>query len=189
MKDNNQEYWKNYFQVMDSDIFEIIDHAIMVAATDHPKEFMLRRGQIAEKLYSCQWTQCCSHEHSVVAVPKKTNNDLNYECACGRAKSMLTSSAGDLKIVLGKQTEVGSCRDDHAEMKISQVRKYTYSEAEALTDELDEENEIIGEVKRIKEILDNSQEEVCLICCFNGIIQIRHLRCASISLFHCFFFL
>ncbi|XP_041024635.1 probable mediator of RNA polymerase II transcription subunit 26b [Juglans microcarpa x Juglans regia] len=160
MKDNNLEYWKSYFQGVDSGIFEIIDHAIMVAATDHPKEFMLQRGQIAEKLYSCQWTQCCSHEHSVVAVPKKTNNEnLNCECACGRAKSGLTGSAGDLEIVGGRQSKVDSSRDDHAEMKTSQVRKYTYSEAEALTDEIDEENEIIGEVRRIKEILDNSQEE------------------------------
>ncbi|KAG6641106.1 hypothetical protein CIPAW_09G049600 [Carya illinoinensis] len=156
MKDNNLEYWKNYFQGVDSGIFEIIDHAIMVAATDHPKEFMLQRGQIAEKLYSCQWTQCCSHEQSVVAVPKKTNNEnLNYECACGRAKSRLTSIAGDLNIAGDKQAKI----DSPAEMKMKLVRKNTYSEAEALTDEIDEENEIIGEVKRIKEVLDNSQEE------------------------------
>jgi hypothetical protein len=39
--------------------------------------------------------------------------------------------------------------------------KFSYSEAEALTDEMDEENQIFGEVIRIKEILDHFQDEVC----------------------------
>ena len=39
---------------------------------------------------------------------------------------------------------------------------YSYGEAEALTDEIEEESMIVGEVFRIKEILHNSQDEVCL---------------------------
>ena len=39
--------------------------------------------------------------------------------------------------------------------------KFSYSEAEALTDEIDEENQIFGEVIRIKEILDHFEDEVC----------------------------
>lgn len=120
MKEKNLDYWRNYFERINSSIFEIIDNAIMVAATDHPKEFMIQRGQIAEKLY---WNRC--------------DHNLNEEC-------------DDLKIG----------RDVHAEMKMGQVSKYSYSQAEALTDEIDEDNEIFGEVIRIKEILDNCQYEV-----------------------------
>ncbi|XLS79140.1 hypothetical protein HN51_063365, partial [Arachis hypogaea] len=36
-----------------SDIFEIIDHVIMMAASDCPKEFRLRRDRIADMLFSC----------------------------------------------------------------------------------------------------------------------------------------
>ena len=58
MKEKNIDYWRNYFEGVNSTtIFEIIYNAIIVAATDHPKEFRLRRGQIAEKLYWCHWNR------------------------------------------------------------------------------------------------------------------------------------
>ncbi|XP_059428506.1 probable mediator of RNA polymerase II transcription subunit 26b [Corylus avellana] len=129
----NLDYWRNYFEGVNSTIFEIIYNAIIVAPTDHPKEFRLQRGQIAEKLYWCHWNQCCGHD------------DHNEECA------------SDLKIGGGnRQNTVNSSRDAHAEMNTG---KFSYSEAEALTDEIDEENQIFGEVIRIKEILDHFQDE------------------------------
>ena len=44
---------------------------------------------------------------------------------------------------------------------MNQVSNYSYGEAEALTDEIEEQSEIVGEVLRIKEILYNSEYEVC----------------------------
>lgn len=154
MKAKSLDFWRNYFQGVNSTIFEIIDNAIIVAATDHPKEFKLQMGQIAEKLYWCHWNRCCGHDH---------NDNLNEECASGRTKSKLTGNAGGLKIGGGEQNTASSSRSVHAEMNMSQVMlsKYSYSEAETLTDEIDEDNEIFGEVVRIKEILDNCQDEVC----------------------------
>ncbi|XLR02816.1 hypothetical protein HN51_057815 [Arachis hypogaea] len=45
------DHWRSYFRSCSSfsDIFEIIDHAIMVAASDSPKEFKLKRDSAASK--------------------------------------------------------------------------------------------------------------------------------------------
>lgn len=163
MKAKSLDSWRNFFHGANSSIFEIIDHAIIVAATDHPKELRLQRGQIAEQLYSCQWTQFCGCNHNGLAIPKKTkHHDLTGECVHGMAKNWLTGHTGDLVSGRGKQTKVDNHMDDHEEMAMSQVSKYCYREAEALIDEIDEENGIFDEVIRIKELLDNSQEQVCL---------------------------
>lgn len=42
--------WRDYFHRGDSDIFGIIEHAIMVAATDSPVELKSRRDAIIELL-------------------------------------------------------------------------------------------------------------------------------------------
>ncbi|KAL6128777.1 hypothetical protein ACLB2K_072132 [Fragaria x ananassa] len=48
-------YWRNYFgTAKDSNIFIIIDHAIKVAASDHPKDFSLQRDRIVARLSSIQ---------------------------------------------------------------------------------------------------------------------------------------
>lgn len=44
--------WREYFSTANSDIFDIITHAITVAAADYPREFTLNRGGIAELLFS-----------------------------------------------------------------------------------------------------------------------------------------
>jgi hypothetical protein len=158
MKAKSLNYWRNYFQGVNSSIFEIIDNAIIVAATDHPNEFRLQRVQIAEKLYSCQLTQFCGHEHKELEMPLKTNNDILSD-----EYARFSDNSAELEVGGVGQTKVDSSMDDQAEMNMTQVSKYSYSEAEALTDEIDEESEMVGEVLRIKEILDNSKYEVCLI--------------------------
>ncbi|PPD82738.1 hypothetical protein GOBAR_DD20321 [Gossypium barbadense] len=114
------EQWRGYFRTANSDIFDIIDHAIMVAALDCPKEFRLRRDRIAEKLFTCKLTRC-------------------------------SGSGGS------KESKANSSRDDPLMNQIAS--NYSYGEAEALTDEIEEESMIVGEVFRIKEILHNCQDE------------------------------
>lgn len=41
-----------------ADIFEIIKRAIMVAASDHPVEFLTKRDDIAQTLFSCKLINC-----------------------------------------------------------------------------------------------------------------------------------
>ncbi|KAK4404731.1 putative mediator of RNA polymerase II transcription subunitb [Sesamum angolense] len=52
--------------------------------------------------------------------------------------------------------------DDHREvmeMNVNQISNYSYGDVDALTDEIEEESQFFGEVLRIKEILDNNEEE------------------------------
>ncbi|KAM4091578.1 hypothetical protein ACJW30_09G146700 [Castanea mollissima] len=160
MKDKSFSYWRDYFQGVNCSIFEIIDNAIIVAAIDHPKEFKSQRGQIVEKLYSCQaGTQCCGQNHNELGMLNETNNgNFNDERAIVMANPRLTSNAADLEVGGSEQSKVDSS-SDQTEMNTTQESKYSYSEAEALTDEIDEESEIFVEVLRTKEILENSQDE------------------------------
>lgn len=134
-------YWRNYFRAANSDIFGLIDHAIMVAAVDCPKEFKLRRDRIAERLFSCRLTRCLGCEKVELVVPGGDDDDDDEVEAGG-----------------SKQSKVNSSRDD----QLGDMNTSNYSDglAEALTDEIEEESQIFGEVLRIKEIFQNSEHEV-----------------------------
>ncbi|KAH6783070.1 hypothetical protein C2S52_008029 [Perilla frutescens var. hirtella] len=45
--------WRDYFRSSNSDIFSVIEHAIMVAACDCPNDFKAKRDGIAELLFTC----------------------------------------------------------------------------------------------------------------------------------------
>ncbi|KAH6820793.1 hypothetical protein C2S53_018911 [Perilla frutescens var. hirtella] len=45
--------WRDYFRSSNSDIFSVIEHAIMVAASDCPYDFKAKRDGIAELLFTC----------------------------------------------------------------------------------------------------------------------------------------
>ncbi|XLS76149.1 hypothetical protein HN51_033014 [Arachis hypogaea] len=166
------DHWRSYFRSCSSssDIFEIIDHAIMVAASDCPKEFRLRRDHIAEMLFSCKQTRCVGCDRVELCVPvdgadgggargggdddgayKSSgfhhNRDGVVEFEAGASKeSKVNSSRGDI--------------DDHGDMDVNRVlSNYSFGEAEALTDEMEEQSQFVAEVLRIRDILHNRQEE------------------------------
>lgn len=157
-------YWRNYFGTANSDIFDIIDHAIMVAASDCPKEFRLRRDRIAERLFSCRLTRCLGCHRVELAVPseggeedvKEEEEDDNDE---GCKSSGFERGGCGFEAGGSKESKVNSSRDDQGEMNMNQVSNYSYGDAEALTDEIEEQSQIVGEVLRIKEILFNSEDE------------------------------
>ncbi|KAK8477644.1 hypothetical protein V6N13_042828 [Hibiscus sabdariffa] len=124
------EQWRDYFRTANSDIFDIIEHAIMVAALDCPKEFRLRREHIAEKLFTCNFSRCSGCDGA-----RETNGEN------GGSKESNTNSSGDDPLL----HQIGS--------------NYSYGEAEALTDEIEQESMVFGEVLRIKDILINTQDE------------------------------
>ncbi|GKV45174.1 hypothetical protein SLEP1_g52285 [Rubroshorea leprosula] len=157
MKASSLDHWRNYFRTANSDIFDIIDQAILVAALDCPKEFRLRRDQIVEKLFTCRWTRCSGCDRVELAVQE-------YEDESGRGcKSGFDGEDGrgcEFEIGGSKGSKVNSSRDDHGEMNMNQIASnYSYGEAEALTEEIEEELQIVEEVLRIKEILENNQDE------------------------------
>lgn len=62
-----------------------------------------------------------------------------------------------------KESKASSSRDDeemNMMMMMNQVGNFSYGDAEALTDEIEEASQIVDEVFRIKEILLSSEEEV-----------------------------
>ncbi|XP_028766811.1 probable mediator of RNA polymerase II transcription subunit 26b isoform X2 [Neltuma alba] len=153
MKSRSLDYWRSYFRTANSDIFDIIDHAIMVAASDCPKEFRLRRDRIAERLFSCRMTRCLGCERVELAV---SGVDQEYDGGC---KSGFDRDGAEVEAGASKESKAHSSRDDRGDMNMNHVSNFSYGEAEALTDEIEEESQLVGETLRIKEILHNCEEE------------------------------
>lgn len=147
-------YWREYFRGANSDIFDVIEHAVLVAALDCPEEFKSRRDHIAELLFTCKITKCFGCDRVELSVP---NNDSDDEEGAKRKNGEVRGAAGS------KESKVYSSGGDghqvEMEVNVNQVSNVSYGDAEALTDEIEEESRFIGEVLRIKEILDSHQEE------------------------------
>ncbi|CAH8339199.1 unnamed protein product [Eruca vesicaria subsp. sativa] len=118
--------WRDYFRRGDSsDIFEIIDHAIILAAADFPNEFKSRRDGIAQLLFS--------------------RNVSRRRCiGCGNEVNGDRDDSG------------GGCGEDERKL---------------------DDNEIVDEVTRIKDILLNKDDES------NGVLLrcLRKLESMSLS--------
>ncbi|VVB13290.1 unnamed protein product [Arabis nemorensis] len=138
--------WREYFRRgdSDSDIFEIIDHAIMVAATDCPTKFKSRRDKIAELLFSCRVSRCIGCDHLELSVPGEDDEEADLR----RGKGV-----GD-----GGVTVVDGSKESKANSN-QIVSNYTYDEAEALSDAIEEFSVVSKEVCRIKDILLNKEDE------------------------------
>jgi len=159
MNKGSLDYWRNYFGAANSDIFGIIDHAIMVAASDCPEEFRIRRDGIAERLFSCRLSRCLGCERVELAVPVDDDGGEGG----GGCKSGVDVAGAEFESEAGasKESKVHSARDDDpGEMNTNRVSNYSYGEAEALTDEIEEESQYVEEVFRIKDVLLNCEEEV-----------------------------
>ncbi|KAK4412816.1 putative mediator of RNA polymerase II transcription subunitb [Sesamum alatum] len=155
--------WREYFRSANSDIFDIIEHAIMVAASDCPYDFKLKRDRIAERLFACKVTKCFGCERIELAVPtgdglEKSEDKYKSGIEAGGSKDTKES-----KVNSSSRDDDDDVDDDDLrevmEMNVNQISNYSYGDAEALTAELEEESQIFGEVLRIKEILDNNEEE------------------------------
>lgn len=164
LKSTNLDKWRDYFRTANSDIFDIIEYAIMVAASDCPKEFRIRRDGIAETLFSCKLTKCFGCNRVELAVPGGGGGEADADGDEG-CKSGFERDGCDFEVAGGsKGSKVNSSGgggddDDQGERNVNQVGNYSYDAAEALTDEIEEETQIFGEVMRIKEIVDNSEDE------------------------------
>ncbi|CAA7393023.1 unnamed protein product [Spirodela intermedia] len=139
------DYWRKYFRSADSSIFEVIEQAILVAAADCPEELRRRRDRIALVLFSCQLPRCHGCEKARPASPEEEEgDDGGAPAAAGCAKERKASSRCSIK------------GEEDVKMVVS---NYSYDEAEALTEEIEEETQMIGEVLRIKEILFHKDDE------------------------------
>ncbi|RWW20551.1 hypothetical protein GW17_00015334 [Ensete ventricosum] len=150
------DYWRRFFRSANSDIFEVIEQAILVAASDYPQQFRSRRDQIVEKFFTALLPRCFGCDR------------VELRGAEGE------EGHGSVRRVGEKESKVDSSNDG-PEFSNRVVSNYTYDEAEALTEEIEEEGQIVGEVMRIKEILANHHEEVC------SCLLLLHLALPSIT--------
>lgn len=156
--------WRDYFRTSNSDIFDIIEHAIMVAASDCPQEFRIRRDRIAETLFSSKLAKCVVCDTVELSVPAGGGGEEGGGGCCNNIVKFEEEEGGRGGFGGGsKGSKVDSCRDDQVMGMMNQVSNYSFGEAEALTDEMEEESQIVAEVLRIKKILDNCQDEVCFL--------------------------
>ncbi|KAI6673702.1 hypothetical protein NL676_001608 [Syzygium grande] len=134
--------WREFFRTTDTDIFEFIDTAITLAALDRPRDFRLRRDRIAEWLFSTTTTQS--------------------RCP-GCDDLPVSRDRGDDCVRMGKESK--RIRDNGrgvVEYNGVDMNRESYHDcggAKAFSDEIDEQSQVIGEVLRIKRVLDNSQRE------------------------------
>ncbi|ESQ40427.1 hypothetical protein EUTSA_v10013510mg [Eutrema salsugineum] len=158
--------WREYFRRGDSDIFGIIDHAIMVAAADCPNKFKSRRDKIAELLFSCRVSRCTGCDHLELSVPGDDEaNRGRGTTGTGDGGDTAVDGDEDYEVGGSKESKANSSRGDNNHMDETNLNSnqiasnYTYDEAEALSDAIEEFTVISKEVGRIKEILLNKEDE------------------------------
>ncbi|KAK9167850.1 hypothetical protein Scep_003041 [Stephania cephalantha] len=165
------DQWRKYFQRGNTDIFEVIEHAIIVAASDYPNEFKIRRDGIAEKLFACRLTRCIGCERVELAIPEEEERGVSF-------KSNSDGTGSGVEGVRVKESNLNSCTTNEKEMNENRGSNYSYDEAEALTEAIEEENQMIGEVLRIKQVLENCEDES------SGVLydSLRRLQLMSLSI-------
>ncbi|KAL8489285.1 hypothetical protein ACS0TY_025261 [Phlomoides rotata] len=177
MADNSASLakWREYFRTANSDIFTVIEHAILIAASDYPYDFKQNRDRIAELLFTCKVTKCFGCDRVELAVPnddglenteEKINSAIDFAGSKDSKESKANSSSrdneDDLREVMG--------------INVNPITNYSYEDAEALTDEIEQESRTMGEVLRIKETFDgDAMPEPLLLNC------LRRLRLMNLS--------
>ncbi|WOK95949.1 putative mediator of RNA polymerase II transcription subunit 26b [Canna indica] len=129
------DYWRKFFRSANSDIFEVMEQAVLVAASDFPEEFRSRRDQIVEKMFTLLLPRC-------------------YGC-----NRVAEGEEGDRSVKRDGEKESKVDSNDGPEDLNRIVSNYSFDEAEALTEELEEKNQTLAEVTRIKEIFANFDDE------------------------------
>ncbi|CAA0837405.1 Probable mediator of RNA polymerase II transcription subunit 26b [Striga hermonthica] len=163
--------WRDYFRTANSDIFDIIEKAIMVAASDCPYDFKMKRDSIAELLFACKITRCFGCERLELAVPgggcpEKSEDKYKSGVEAGGSKDTKESKVNSSDICCNEDdddVDDDDCDDvnhrEVMEMNVNRVRDDSYGDVEALNDEIEEESQFYGEVLRIKDVLDNHKDE------------------------------
>ena len=137
------DYWRKFFNCANADIFQVIKYAILVASADCPAEFLSWRDQITEILYTC-WSMQCSSDQAELQTPEGVAEDDEIS-----EESKSSSSEENEPTISNEQST--SYRREYSNL----------DEFEALNDEIEEEQQTVGEVLRIKGLLTNWREEVC----------------------------
>lgn len=130
----SMERWRTYLESSGTDFWTICERALTLAYIDNPEDFPLHRDRLAQKLYA----------------PEKLDLEVSEE----QAPWMLTIKAGK---PASEQANHSSDDDDPA---LHSPSNGNYDEAEALTEEMEEENLLKRDVFEIKDtLLDSYKSE------------------------------
>ncbi|CAA6654414.1 unnamed protein product [Spirodela intermedia] len=137
------DYWRKHFRSADSDIFIVIEHAILIAASDYPAEFSQPEGSDHRETLLLQLPRCFGCDRI-----KEQAFEVEGEEFSG-GTGVLATGCGE------KESKVNCGTDERQEDEDLKWVSSNYK--------IEEENQIIGEVLRIKEIIVNKDYEVYLL--------------------------
>ncbi|XP_074557736.1 putative mediator of RNA polymerase II transcription subunit 26b [Curcuma longa] len=131
------DYWRRFFRSSEADIFEVIEHAILVAASDYPDELRSKRDGIVEMFYTVLLPPSFGFDFDPVA---RQGAGAEAEEGRGSVNSKADSCIVDLEF---SNRAVSNCTD----------------EAAAHTADMEEEDRTLEQVLRIKDILSDHQDQ------------------------------
>ncbi|KAL6627729.1 hypothetical protein ACP70R_031455 [Stipagrostis hirtigluma subsp. patula] len=145
--------WRELFR--GHDIFDVIDHAILVAAADSPQELRRRRDCIVERIFlhtaqanAAPGGAAAGDSHG--GVRRVSDKAISKEASCSK-----NEGAEDQRLQLAAVGSDGpGCHGNavgHGEMEVDCLYR--------LADEMDDDEHENKEVLRIKDILLNHQEQ------------------------------
>ncbi|CAL4976780.1 unnamed protein product [Urochloa decumbens] len=188
---DSMEPWRELFR--GRDIYDVIGNAILIAATDSPKEFRRRRDGIVEQIYTAP--------AAAIAIPTLHGRSSTGGEVSGSALQQVVSEKGS-KVASctaaepTEEPEADEIDDEGAIVADKQRNGYGGNSGQAvsesgidwlqtLADEMDEEAQEINEVLRIKEILLNHHEQSTDIL-FDSLrrLQLMHLTADKIKFLH-----
>lgn len=180
--------WREFFRGAGAGagIWDVIENAILVAAADAPQELLRRRDRIAESLFNVLRAPLSCHgcsasavtpppstpveedKGSVRRVPEKESKvDSSSLGAPGRGlgndeDSDSDSDSNDERLRRAAASNYGHNYDDDDEeeeqQEVEEEEDHEAEELEALTNEIDEESQVVGEVLRIKDLLLHKED-------------------------------
>lgn len=168
------DYWRRFFRSASSDIFEVVEQAIVVAATDRPEEFRGRRDRIAEKFYTTLLRRCDDYveprgverEEGRGSVRRNGEKEIkvdssidDLECSNPAVLSNYTYDEEVEALTGGTEEEEGQKLGEISRGDMEEEEGQNVGESFRGHIEGEEEESHIREILRIKEILHNKDKE------------------------------
>ncbi|KAH7307425.1 hypothetical protein KP509_22G058100 [Ceratopteris richardii] len=164
MSHAEMQRWRSFFEASTEDIWTLIHRAIIEAALDYPKEFRRQRDRIGEILFDRRLVQ------------DRADDDAD-DCEEGEFRKISPSFKCTTPNVAGWSEQHEVVRGDGDIRSCGKLN----DDAQALSDELEEENHILGDLNSMKEALqDGDQPESNILELLQRLkympITVKHLK-------------
>jgi hypothetical protein len=183
--------WRDFFRRAGAGICDVIENAILVAAADAPRELLHRRDRIAERLFTARRrnavaapppslssvaasaTPATPVEEDKSSVRRVAEKDCKVDSSSNGAHGRghdhnedddSDSDSGDECLRRAAASNYGHNYEEDEQVADEEQdveEDHEAEELEALTNEIDEESQIVGEVLRIRDLLLHKEDHVC----------------------------